>query len=164
MHRRVANLRIDQIHKFTTSIAQRFPLVVVEDLNVKGMVKNRRMARAVSDAAFGEVRRQLSYKCETVLIANRWFASSKTCSGCGAVKAKLHLGERVFACESCGLVIDRDINAARNLARIAVKENAVGYTVSGRGLRIRPPQGAPQDEPSRVLDPTPRRELLGFHG
>lgn len=141
LHVRVANLRSDQIHKFTTDIAKRFSVVIVEDLNVTGMVKNRRMARSVSDAAFGEIRRQLGYKCETVLVADRFFASSKTCSGCGAKKANLHLGIRTYECELCGLVIDRDVNAALNLARVALKDNVVGYTVSGRGLSIGPARG-----------------------
>lgn len=163
IHNRVANLRSDQIHKFTDDMAKRFPIVVVEDLNVKGMVKNRKMARAVSDAAFGEIRRQLCYKVETVFVADRWFASSKTCSNCGAVKAKLHLGERTYECESCGLVIDRDVNAARNLARVALIGNAVGYTVSGRGLRIGPVRGQQRLKRLATISsqPAPAERLVG---
>ena len=84
------------------------------------MVKNRRLARAITDAGWGQIRRQLTYKTERhggrLIVADRWFASSKTCSGCGAVKAKLLLSERTYVCASCGLVADRDENAADNLA------------------------------------------------
>ncbi len=98
--------------------------VVVEDLNVSGMVKNRRLARHIADAGFGEIRRQLTYKTRRrhgtrLIAADRWFPSSKTCSGCGAVKAKLPLHIRTYACDACGLVIDRDDNAALNLAALA---------------------------------------------
>jgi putative transposase len=86
------------------------------------MVKNRRLARAISDAGFGEIRRQLTYKTEwnggTLIVADRWYPSSKTCSGCGVVKTKLRLSERTYACTICGLVLDRDENAARNLASL----------------------------------------------
>ena len=90
---RVADQRKDSLHKLTTRLAAEFGTVVVEDLNVAGMVRNRRLARHVADASFGEFRRQLEYKTAwhggRVIVADRWFASSKTCSGCGAVKAKL---------------------------------------------------------------------------
>jgi IS605 OrfB family transposase len=119
-HGRVADQRKDGLHKLTTRLAAEFGTVVVEDLHVAGMVKNRRLARHVADASFGEFRRQVEYKAAwhggRVIVADRWFASSKTCSGCGAVKAKLLLSERSYGCASCGLVLDRDVNAARNLA------------------------------------------------
>ena len=97
--------------------------MVAEDLNVAGMVRNRRLARAISDQGFGTAVRMLCYKTAwhggQLILADRWFASSKTCSACGAVKAKLALSERTFTCEACGLVIDRDENAARNLLDLA---------------------------------------------
>ncbi|GGM60365.1 hypothetical protein GCM10012275_34390 [Longimycelium tulufanense] len=119
---RVANLRRDGLHKLTTALTSRFGTVVVEDLNVSGMLKNRRLARHLADAGFGEVRRQLDYKTRwrggRLHVADRWFPSSKMCSGCGAVKAKLPLRVRAFHCEQCDLVLDRDVNAACNLARL----------------------------------------------
>ncbi|WP_244190485.1 IS607 family element RNA-guided endonuclease TnpB [Streptomyces caeruleatus] len=123
LHYRVANLRTDAVHKLTTRVRVEYGTVVVEDLNVAGMLRNERLARRVADAGFGEIRRQLTYKgqrnaCRTV-VADRWYPSSKTCSGCGAVKAKLPLRVRVFTCDVCGLVMDRDENAARNLAALA---------------------------------------------
>ncbi|MFB7245840.1 transposase [Streptomyces populi] len=124
VHHRVTNLREDTLHKLTTAVAAEYGTVVVEDLNVAGMLRNRRLARRIADAGLGEIRRQLTYKTRqrhatTVITANRWYPSSKTCSGCGAVKAKLPLHVRTYACDACHLVIDRDDNAARNLAALA---------------------------------------------
>ena len=119
LHARVANQRLDAMHKATTMIARTYSTVCIEDLNVTGMVKNHRLAKAVSDAAFGEFRRQLEYKTArtgaTLHVVDRWYPSSKTCSACGAVKAKLSLSERVYRCDACGLSIDRDLNAAINI-------------------------------------------------
>jgi putative transposase len=136
VHHTVAYQRADALHKLTTSIAAEYGTVVVEDLNVAGMLKNRRLARWIGDAGFGEIRRQLAYKTEwnggRLIVADRWFPSSKTCSACGAVKAKLLLSERDYICESCGLVMDRDENAARNLAALAVAVSGT-ETLNGRG-------------------------------
>jgi len=136
---RVADQRKDGLHKLTTRLASEFGTVVIEDLHVAGMVKNRRLARHVADASFGEFRRQLEYKTAwhggRVIVADRWFASSKTCSGCGAVKAKLLLSERTYVCTSCGMVADRDLNAARNLAEYGNRQIAGSgpETLNGRG-------------------------------
>jgi len=123
VHHRVANLRADALHKLTTAVTAEYGTVVVEDLNVAGMLRNRRLARQIADAGFGEIRRQLTYKARRngcrIVAADRWFPSSKTCSGCGAVKAKLPLHVRTYECDACGLVIDRDDNAALNLAALA---------------------------------------------
>ena len=119
LHARVANQRQDAIHKVTTMIARTYSTVCIEDLNVAGMVKNHHLAKAVSDAAFGEFRRQLEYKTARtgarLHVVDRWYPSSKTCSKCGTVKAKLSLAERVYRCDGCGLVMDRDLNAALNI-------------------------------------------------
>ena len=119
LHARVAYQRSDAIHKATTWLAQTYSHISIEDLNTAGMVKNHHLAKAVSDAAFGEFRRQLEYKTArtgaTLHVINRWYPSSKTCSGCGRVKAKLSLSERVYRCDGCGLVMDRDLNAAINI-------------------------------------------------
>ncbi|NML50013.1 IS200/IS605 family element transposase accessory protein TnpB [Streptomyces sp. R302] len=123
VHHRVANLRADALHKLTSAVAAEYGTVVVEDLNVAGMLRNPRLARHIADAGFGEIRRRLTYKAQRngcrIVAANRWFPSSKTCSGCGAVKAKLPLHVRTYECGACGLVIDRDDNAALNLAALA---------------------------------------------
>jgi putative transposase len=137
IHARVANVRADALHKATTALAARYETVVAEDLNVTGMMGNRRLARAVADQGFGTARRMLAYKTRwnggTLITADRWYPSSKTCSGCGAVKAKLALSERTYQCVACGLVLDRDLNAARNLLNLAAsgaeRLNACGGTV-----------------------------------
>jgi IS605 OrfB family transposase len=142
-HGRVADQRKDALHKLTTRLASEFGTVVVEDLHVAGMLGNRRLARHVADASFGELRRQLEYKAAwrggRVIVADRWFASSKTCSGCGAVKAKLLLSERSYACASCGLVLDRDVNAARNLAEYGNR------LIAGSGPEIPNGRGADRE-------------------
>ncbi len=122
LHARVASIRRDSLHKLTTALASEHGTVVVEDLNVAGMLLNRRLARALSDAGFAQIRRQLAYKTVwhggRLVVADRFYPSSKTCSGCQTAKAKLLLSERTFHCEHCGLVLDRDLNAARNLAAL----------------------------------------------
>ncbi|HET8683595.1 MAG TPA: IS607 family element RNA-guided endonuclease TnpB [Micromonosporaceae bacterium] len=144
LHARVANLRRDGLHKLTTRLARQYGTIVVEDLNVAGMLTNRRLARHISDAGFGEIRRQLGYKTTwnggKLVIADRWYPSSKTCSGCGAVKAKLPLRVRTFTCQYCGLSLDRDLNAARNLAQLVTSTTGTGVAgdptpngVNGRG-------------------------------
>jgi putative transposase len=124
IHAQVANVRVDALHKVTTDLARRYETVVAEDLNVAGMVRNRRLARAISDQGFGQARRMLAYKTAwnsgNLILAGRFYPSSKTCSGCGAVKAKLALSERTYRCDVCGLVLDRDVNAARSLLNLAV--------------------------------------------
>lgn len=137
-HARVANLRREGLHKLTTRLAREHGTVVVEDLNVTGMLADRRLARHIADAGFAEFRRQLAYKtgCNggRLLLADRWYPSSKTCSGCGTVKAKLAVSEREYQCEACGLVIDRDRNAALNLAALAAEFDTAGSgPVAARG-------------------------------
>ena len=119
LHAHVANQRIDAIHKATIWLAGTYSEISIEDLNAAGMVKNHRLAKAVSDAAFGEFRRQLEYKTARtgarLHVVDRWYPSSKMCSKCGAVKAKLSLAERTYRCDGCGLAMDRDLNAAVNI-------------------------------------------------
>ncbi|GAB2847734.1 IS607 family element RNA-guided endonuclease TnpB [Actinoallomurus bryophytorum] len=140
VHHRVTARRRDAIHKLTTALAREYGSIVVEDLHVAGMVKNRRLARVISDAGFGEIRRQLAYQTVwnggTLIVADRWYPSSKRCSGCGVVKAKLRLSERVFTCGECGLSLDRDANAASNLASLVEHVVVAGSgpeTQNGRG-------------------------------
>jgi IS605 OrfB family transposase len=133
----VASVRADALHKATSDLASRYESVGAEDLNVAGMVRNHSLARVISDAGFGQARRMLAYKTTwnggALVTAGRFYPSSKTCSGCGAVKAKLALSERTYACTACGVVMDRDVNAARNLLKLAASgaesQNACGGTV-----------------------------------
>ncbi|WP_312880277.1 RNA-guided endonuclease TnpB family protein [Actinokineospora xionganensis] len=136
IHARVANLRMDSIHKLTTTLADGYRTVVVEDLNIVGMLGNRPLASHIADASFGEFRRQLDYKTRwnggNLVVADRWFPSSQTCSSCGLVKPKLGLAVRTFKCERCGLVADRDHNAAINLKHYVDLEWP-GDAKTGRG-------------------------------
>lgn len=131
-HGRAAAVRRDVLHKTTTELAKTAQVVVVEDLHVAGMgrrkpgagARGRGFNRALHDAAIAEVRRMLGYKTgwygSELVVADRWWPSSKTCSGCGERKPSLPLSERTYHCTHCGLEVDRDLNAATNLARLAV--------------------------------------------
>jgi putative transposase len=122
LHRKIANIRKDTLHKLTTLLAKNHGTVVIEDLNVSGMLANHKLAKAIADMSFFEFRRQLTYKCELysskLVVVDRWFPSSKTCSNCGTKKETLTLDERVFECGHCGFSLDRDLNAAINLSRV----------------------------------------------
>jgi len=118
---RLSCLRGDVLHKTTTELVGDYGTIVVEDLNVKGMVKNHHLARAISRQGWSEFRRQLEYKAELhgrkLVVADRFYPSTKTCSGCGAVRP-MPLSERIYKCPVCGLVMDRDLNAAINLSKL----------------------------------------------
>ena len=119
LHARIANIRKDALHKLTSEITRRFHTACIEDLNVRGMLKNRRLALSIADMSFFEFRRQLEYKAERrgglVIVADRWFASSKICSVCAVQQDKMPLAVRQWTCPDCGTIHDRDRNAARNL-------------------------------------------------
>ncbi len=123
LHARIVRVRQDFTHKLTTRLCRENQTVVIEDLNVSGMLANHKLARAISDVGFHEIRRQLRYKAARydtkIVLADRWYPSSRLCSGCGVRKGELALGERVWTCGSCGAFHDRDVNAAINLQRLA---------------------------------------------
>ena len=146
LHYRISSIRSDAIHKATSTVlakakppGMRPSVVVVEDLDVSGMMKNHRLAGAVADASMSEMRRQLAYKCSwygcELMTADRFFPSSKTCSSCGAVKEELKLSDRIYCCAVCGLVLDRDQNAARNLVMLAASS---AERLNARGEDVRP--------------------------
>ena len=131
LHYRIANVRRDALHKATSDIvaktkpdAERPRAVVIEDLNVNGMLQNHHLARAIADVGMHEFGRQVQYKAtwngSEVVVADRWYPSSKRCSECGATKDTLDLSERTYECTCCGAILDRDLNAARNLAQLAI--------------------------------------------
>ena len=175
-HARVAHVRRDALHKLTCELASTFGTVVLEDLNVAGMTKAPKplpdgaggyapnggraragLNRAVLDASPGEFRRQLAYKLAwrggTLVVADRYFPSSKTCSSCGSVKAKLSLSTRTYRCESCGLEIDRDLNAARNLAAYGRQQ----LDVAGSGPETKNARGGGHPRP-RPKPPVKRED------
>ena len=121
LDRKLTNIRSNHINEVINSILSARPKrIVIEDLNVRGMMKNRYLARSIASQKFAEFATKLAQKCEETGIelvrADRWYPSSKTCSGCGFKKQDLSLAERTYVCEHCGLVVDRDLNAALNLA------------------------------------------------
>lgn len=125
LHRHVAHQRANTLHHLTSRLAKTKSVVVIEDLNVAGMLKNHHLAQAIGDVGFGEFRRQVIYKAAwygcRLIVVSRWEPSSKTCSHCGWVDAGLKLADRVFHCRNplCGLILDRDLNAAINLEQLA---------------------------------------------
>lgn len=140
LHARISNIRKDALHKLTTDLARRFQVIGIEDLNVRGMMANEKLARSIADMGFHEFRRQLDYKVKMhggiVVVAPRFYPSSKTCSACGHVVPTLPLSVREWTCPACGVVHDRDHNAAVNLERLAVSSTvtACGEESSGGGL------------------------------
>ena len=137
LHARIANMRRDSLHKLTTSLTRRFHTIGIEDLNVKGMLANQRLARAIADMGFHELRRQLSYKTAwrggDIVVADRWYPSSKTCSCCGHRLGELPLGMRSWMCPMCGVQHDRDVNAAVNLKNVAMSSIATACGENGSG-------------------------------
>jgi putative transposase len=135
-HERIRNRRNHALHQVSNRLVKTHDRLVLEDLNIDGMTKNRRLSRAISDAAWGELARQIGYKHAwrggQVATADRWFPSSKTCSACSAVKRSLTLGEREFVCAACGHTMDRDVNAAVNLAAWAQHHHGGGVPVGDR--------------------------------
>lgn len=140
LHARISNIRKDGLHKLTTELVNRFAVIGIEDLNVKGMMANGKLSRAVADMGFHEFRRQLDYKAAMagtrIVVADRWSPSSKTCSDCGHVVPTLPLSVRDWVCPACGSVHDRDRNAAINLMNIAASSavTACGAGSSDGGL------------------------------
>ena len=157
LHYRVSCIRKDAIHKSTSSLIAKAPTSIgIESLNVKGMAKNRKLAKSVSDASMSEFLRQVRYKALwagiPVVEADRWYPSTKTCSCCGVVQ-EMPLGERTFRCAACGITIDRDSNAARNLRALAA-----GYAVDACGGDVSPSR-------TYVLEAAPsKQEFLGPSG
>jgi putative transposase len=155
LHEKITNQRADYIHKITTALCRdnQADTFVIETLNVVGMLKNRKLSQAISDVSFGEFVRQMRYKCEwygkNLVQIGRFEPSSKTCSTCGHIKQDLTLADREWACEGCGTTHDRDLNAAKNIKQMGLKQ------YSPEGIRKEPV------EPRR-LRRTKKQELLGL--
>jgi putative transposase len=137
-HARIRNRRQHVLHQVSNQLVKNHARLVLEDLYITGMKANRRLSRAISDAAWGELARQITYKqawCGgQVLVADRWLPSSKTCSSCGTLRKDLTLKDRTFECRECGLVMDRDLNAAVNLAAWAENHAPAVEDGAGRGV------------------------------
>ncbi|MFD6997011.1 RNA-guided endonuclease InsQ/TnpB family protein [Streptomyces mirabilis] len=150
IHARISDRRRDHLHKLTTRLVRENQTIVIEDLNVRGMLKNRSLARAISDAAWTELRGMLDYKCQwygrQLVVVDQWYPSSKTCSACGYHLGKLLLNVREWMCPACGTHHDRDVNGAKNLL-------AVGQAVTACGAGVRP-----QRDGSRTRLPAVKQE------
>ncbi|MFI8907822.1 RNA-guided endonuclease InsQ/TnpB family protein [Streptomyces albidoflavus] len=153
VYARIADRRRDHLHKLTTRLVRENQTIVIEDLTVRNMVKNSKLARAISDAAWADFRSMLEYKAHwygrEVIAVDRWFPSSKLCSACGTLRGKLPLNVRTWTCD-CGTTHDRDVNAANNLL-------AAGLAVSVWGAGVRPQRSSPGGQ-SAMKQKTPRRE------
>ncbi|MGW8886725.1 RNA-guided endonuclease InsQ/TnpB family protein [Streptomyces sp. NPDC055749] len=151
VHARIADRRRDFLHQLTTRLVRENQTIVIEDLTVRHMVKNKSLARAISDAAWTDMRSMLEYKCtwygRNLVVIDRWFPSTKLCSTCGTVRDKLPLNVREWTC-GCGATHDRDVNAARNIL-------AAGLAVTACGAGVRP-----QRESSRTGQPAAKQETL----
>jgi len=137
LHARITNIRVDALHKLTTDLARRFPLIGIEDLNVKGMMQNHHLARSIADMSFHEFRRQLGYKAAArggqIVVADRWYPSSKMCSVCHEHTENLPLSMRQWTCSRCGSKHNRDVNAAINLKNLAVSSTVSACGEEGAG-------------------------------
>jgi putative transposase len=158
-HRKVRNARRDFLHKASTRLVRRHDVIVIEDLNVAGMVRSRRLARVIAGCGWGEFRRQLEYKCERygrgLVVTGRWYPGSKTCSACGHQLAGLSLSARHWTCPSCRARHDRDLNAAQNI-RAAGRAVARGSPGDACGGDVRHP-GSPRVQSPANQEPRPAR-------
>jgi putative transposase len=154
LHRQIKQQRRNTLHQVTTRLAKTKSVLVIEDLNVSGMLQNHRLAQAIGDVGFYEFKRQLLYKAawygSRVILADRWEPSSKRCSRCGWQDVELRLSDRTFHCQQCGLVLDRDLNAAINLEKLAGSSsdsrNACGAVSAGTRRKPRVQLAAKKQE------------------
>ncbi|MCB9062246.1 MAG: IS200/IS605 family element transposase accessory protein TnpB [Halobacteriovoraceae bacterium] len=160
-HLKIANTRKDNLHKITHFLTQNYKKIAIEDLNVKGMLKNHKLARAISDLGFYELRRQLKYKSalndNVLFVADRFYPSSKKCGRCGKIKNDLKLKDRRYKCSHCGLDIDRDLNAAINL------ESFVNHRIRGAASEFTPKEMTAIDLWKLSKDKTSIDELGNEH-
>ena len=164
LHARIAAIRLDALHKLTTDLTRRFHTIGIEDLNVKGMVKNRHLARSIADMGFFELRRQLEYKAAMrggqVVVADRFYPSSKTCSGCGHKLEELPLAVREWTCPVCGSIHDRDVNAAINLKNMAVSSTVMRQPCeAGSGCEACGEEGAGRRRKTAVKPVSVKQEV-----
>ncbi|MDX6311633.1 MAG: putative transposase [Streptomyces sp.] len=160
VHARIADRRRDFQHKLTTRLVRENQTVVIEDLTVRTMVKNHKLARAISDAAWSDMRTMLEYKCawygRDLVVIDRWFPSSKLCGACGKIREKLPLNVREWTCD-CGMTHDRDVNAARNIKAAGLAVSACGDGVRPQRESSRTGQSSVKQETQRATAGNPRR-------
>jgi putative transposase len=169
---RISSVRRDHLHKLSTYLAKNHGRIVIEDLSIQAMMSNRRLARSIADSGWGALSEMLEYKCRwygsKLIKASRWFASSRTCSDCGLIKESLPLAIRVFVCSACGLTIDRDLNAAKNLARWPQVAGSAPETQNACRGNVRPgsrradPDEAGTEQPIVASGSEPTAQAVAF--
>lgn len=156
IHKKIANSRIDNLHKISTDLIKKYDVIVLEDLNVKGMVKNHKLSKHISDASWGRFVTMLTYKAEwndkKIIKINRFYPSSKTCNCCGYINQNLTLDVREWTCPSCNTKLDRDLNASINILKEGNKILSSGTDDYRRGDEIRPATAGTIDEASKILN------------
>ncbi len=161
LHARIANIRQDALHKLTSNLTRRFDVICIEDLNVRGMMANKKLARHIADIGMYEVKRQLQYKAALygakIIVADRWFPSSKICSECGAIAEKMPLAVREWTCD-CGAHHARDINAAKNLLKYGLATLS-GPTASSAGCQACGEEGSGSGRKTRTKPASVKQEV-----
>ena len=142
IHEKIASCRLDTLHKVSTELVKNYDLISVEDLNVKGMIKNHKLSKHIADASWGKFVTLLQYKCDwywkELVKVNRFYPSSKTCGDCGWINQELKLSDREWTCNSCGVVHNRDWNASKNILKEGLKNISAGTVEYKGGEEIRP--------------------------
>lgn len=156
LHKKITNSRLDNLHKVSTELIKKYDTIILEDLNIKGMVKNHKLAKHISDASWSKFIQLLAYKAEwndkKIVKIDRFFPSSKTCNCCGYINQNLKLDMREWICPSCKTVLDRDLNAAKNILKEGLKIISSGTDDYRRGGEIRPTLVGTTVEPSKILN------------
>lgn len=160
VHARIAGRRRDFLHQLSTRLVRENRTVVIEDLTVRNLLKNGRLARAISDAAWTELRMMLEYRCarygRELVVIDRWFPSSELCGNCGTVRGRLPLNVREWTCDSCGTVHDRDVKASRNILAAGLAASACGDGVRPQRESSRTGRSSVKQEPQRATAGLPR--------
>ena len=162
IYKKITNSRLDNLHKVSTELIKKYDLIVLEDLNVKGMVKNHKLSKHISDASWSKFIELLTYKAEwndkEIVKIDRFFPSSKTCNCCGYINQNLDLSIREWTCPSCYTKLDRDLNASINILKEGYKHKSLGTGDNRRGDKIRPTSVGTIDEPSKFQDNNPESQ------
>lgn len=155
IHKKITNSRMDNLHKISTDLIRKYDTIILEDLNVDGMVRNHRLSKYISDVAWGRFIHMLNYKAEwndkQIMKIDRFFPSSKTCNCCGYINQNLKLDMRLWTCPQCNAELDRDINASINILKEGYKQISAGTVDNRRGDEIRPAKVGTIDETSKIL-------------
>lgn len=162
IYKKITNSRLDNLHKVSTELIKKYDLIVLEDLNVKGMVKNHKLSKHISDASWSKFIELLTYKAEwndkEIVKIDRFFPSSKTCNCCGYINQNLDLSTREWTCPSCYTKLDRDLNASINILKEGYKHKSLGTSDNRRGDEIRPTSVGTIDEPFKFQDNNPESQ------